>query len=476
MKLALPLLLSLATADLMPAPSSRGTASPGNPAGCPKITCVMFCTDGLQKDDTGCDKCSCVRGGAGKLATGTTSCTRDAHGCCADLGVAWCADQNICVSTQNAVVPCKSWGNNPPVTSAPKPAAPQPSSNFGTAPTFPSNTGFQQAPTQTTGFSSQSSFQSSSTSNFPSSSQFSTNFQSSTNFPPAQPKGLQTSFPPASAQSSSLAASAKPSTFPPAQSSTFPPAGFPPAQALTSFPPFQSNFNFQSSPFPASSTFPPASSFSTFFPSQPTFPPAQSFNFPPIQGSFLPAGSSFGLQTATTVAGSTPSRLPAASSSTASSRLPAGSSAPASSSCSEVMCTMYCANGFQKDARGCDMCACAGSSADACPSVDCGSRTCDGGFSKDTKGCPTCICLSGSLAAPLQTPATGLDTGMQVDALVAVDRPTISLNPCLPAPGPCKASQKCIPSPKQCIQAPCPQYACVAAGKGKNGKNGKHLS
>ncbi len=29
--------------------------------------------------------------------------------------------------------------------------------------------------------------------------------------------------------------------------------------------------------------------------------------------------------------------------------------------CSGIMCMMYCPNGFQKDANGCDMCRCASS-------------------------------------------------------------------------------------------------------------------
>lgn len=287
----------------------------------------MFCKDGLQKDEKGCDKCSCVRG-TGKLATGVSSCQRDSHGCCSELGMAWCPDQNFCVSTRpDAVIPCKSWGNTPPVTAA---SATVSVSGFGVSGSGAVST---------------------------------TNGATSTVF------GSSTS-------SSTLKKVAQPS-------------------------------------------------------------------------------ASSGLSSAVT----TP----------ASPRV----------SCPDVMCTLYCPNGFQKDFSGCNKCACAGLGNGQCASVDCGDTTCSGGFSKDSQGCPTCICLAGAVSPSRTSTQNTRSTGSsrlsasvtgssgQPDSLIAIDRPAVALNPCLSSP--CRSNYRCVPSPKQCIQAPCPQYTCVK--KGRNGQN-----
>lgn len=325
MKLSL-LVLSVVVADFIPAAS--GTTSAGNPASCPKITCVMFCTDGLQKDEKGCDKCSCVRG-AGKVASGTASCKRDANGCCSELGMAWCPEQSFCLSTRaDAVIPCKSWSKNPPATGA---ATVSVSGSFGSVPAF----GAPVTATSNIAISSQSGY----------------------------------------------------------------------------------------------------------------------------SGSLGQTSSS--------------TRTPATNGAASASALSVGVT---SSSCPEVMCALYCPSGFKKDSRGCNTCACAGSSNGQCASVDCGGSTCAGGFSKDSNGCPTCICLAGATAPALaQTTrpvassssvgrlSASTGSGANSDTLVAVDRPRVALNPCLPSP--CRSSQRCVPSPKQCIQAPCPQYTCVRMGK-----------
>ncbi|MFN7131102.1 MAG: hypothetical protein ACK4N5_03415 [Myxococcales bacterium] len=58
--------------------------------------------------------------------------------------------------------------------------------------------------------------------------------------------------------------------------------------------------------------------------------------------------------------------------------------------CSDVMCTMYCEYGFQKDTNGCEICAC--NPAPQCSPVMC-KMYCEYGFQKDPNtGCEICAC------------------------------------------------------------------------------------
>jgi len=378
MKLSLSLLLSVASADLLPNFGGSVGARVTNPTvgGCPKITCVMFCKDGQQKDAKGCDICSCVRNIAtgGKLATGTGSCQRDVHGCCAELGVAWCPEKGMCLSTSaSAVISCSSWAGNPPQTAA----------SASSSVALPPPT-FQRMPPM----------------------------------PPAQSGGLL-------GGSGLLGVNVglglgRPASSPVLATSTSVNAGL------------------------SGNTMSSGNSMST--------------------GNSMSSGSATG---------------------SVSTGLSLGLSAPAPPGQCGENCYMYCPNGYVKDARGCPTCKCAGP-AGTCPTMDCGSRSCVGGYAKDTNGCPTCICLSGSFTNPTLSDTTGKPVTVtppvvatvnatakpekpatkpevQADALVAMDRPTISLNPCKPSP--CKSSQKCVPAPKQCVQAPCPQYTCVKPKK-----------
>jgi hypothetical protein len=163
--------------------------------------------------------------------------------------------------------------------------------------------------------------------------------------------------------------------------------------------------------------------------------------------------------------------------------LPSSVAALGTSQCSEVMCLMYCPNGFQKDSRGCDVCSCAGESGpnpvfkltfqptnppQEPPERFAGAPAIPFSLPPLTTPAP---------AAPIHSvPLANFDSNLQADALIATDRPTISLNPCLPAPGPCQPSEKCVATPMQCITQPCPQYVCVAAVGKTGGKKGKATS
>lgn len=362
MKLSLAL-VGLAAADLLP------------PLGgdCPRITCVMFCKNGMQKDAKGCDICSCARDG--KIATGTASCKRDADGCCSELGVAWCADQNMCVSTHNPVIPCKTWAANVPAAAA-------------------------------------------------------------------------------NAQITVL-----------------------------------TNGVIQSTTFGQSA---PAQATAPIEPSAPRFTPSQSFSSP-FPGTFAQSGyvnnvgnaplTNWGLSVATANAsvmatgnvgnvGNVVNAPPLVNWPVANASLTApGLRKPF---CSPVMCMMYCPQGMQKDANGCEICACAGATPNACPSTaDCAGRACPGGYAKDSKGCPTCICHAGSApvtsvggrvsssqVASGRPSSAQIEAGAHSDALVALDRPSIAQNPC--AAHPCnRLTERCVVAPKQCVTTPCPQHKCV---------------
>ena len=62
--------------------------------------------------------------------------------------------------------------------------------------------------------------------------------------------------------------------------------------------------------------------------------------------------------------------------------------------CSEVMCAMYCKDGFQKDENGCEICKCnepAKRAAQKCPLAQC-FMLCQHGRKKDANGCVKCEC------------------------------------------------------------------------------------
>merc|ERR1712150_308825 len=54
--------------------------------------------------------------------------------------------------------------------------------------------------------------------------------------------------------------------------------------------------------------------------------------------------------------------------------------------CGDVMCALYCENGFKKDDNGCDVCECHQCSRKSC------FMFCSHGFAKDDHGCDMCQC------------------------------------------------------------------------------------
>jgi len=63
--------------------------------GCPQITCVMFCANGVQKDANGCNMCSCAEVPGSGMAS---------FDCSKAPGWGWCAAYSQCVNP--AVNPC----------------------------------------------------------------------------------------------------------------------------------------------------------------------------------------------------------------------------------------------------------------------------------------------------------------------------------------------------------------------------------
>jgi len=63
------------------------------------------------------------------------------------------------------------------------------------------------------------------------------------------------------------------------------------------------------------------------------------------------------------------------------------------SQCQPLTCKMNCPYGFQKDAKGCDICQCSTAPAPKpkCPDVMC-AMYCENGFQKDANGCDICQC------------------------------------------------------------------------------------
>ncbi|ELT93045.1 hypothetical protein CAPTEDRAFT_59738, partial [Capitella teleta] len=56
--------------------------------------------------------------------------------------------------------------------------------------------------------------------------------------------------------------------------------------------------------------------------------------------------------------------------------------------CPDLVCTVFCENGFKKDENGCDICQCA---KPECPEVMC-DVYCENGFKKNENGCDICQC------------------------------------------------------------------------------------
>lgn len=91
--------------------------------------------------------------------------------------------------------------------------------------------------------------------------------------------------------------------------------------------------------------------------------------------------------------------------------------------CPDVTCQLFCEHGFEQDATGCDVCACATAPAE-CPLVTC-LMTCDHGFARDENGCHICecavvadeetVCGAGGLGAKLHEAVTVLLTELDFE-------------------------------------------------------------
>lgn len=66
--------------------------------------------------------------------------------------------------------------------------------------------------------------------------------------------------------------------------------------------------------------------------------------------------------------------------------------APIASGCAEVVCMVFCGNGYKKDDKGCEMCSCLPATTEKiCPDVTC-DNLCPGGYQRNAAGCATCNC------------------------------------------------------------------------------------
>jgi len=59
--------------------------------------------------------------------------------------------------------------------------------------------------------------------------------------------------------------------------------------------------------------------------------------------------------------------------------------------CAEVICMVFCDNGYKKDEKGCEICSCLPSTEKICPDVTC-DNLCPGGYQRNAIGCATCQC------------------------------------------------------------------------------------
>ncbi|EGD73284.1 hypothetical protein PTSG_05000 [Salpingoeca rosetta] len=77
--------------------------------------------------------------------------------------------------------------------------------------------------------------------------------------------------------------------------------------------------------------------------------------------------------------------------------------------CSDVLCDLYCENGFKRDENGCEMCEC---KEEPCPVLRC-MGPCEYGYAVDEDGCDTCECNpapSSSLVEPTSSSSTETTT------------------------------------------------------------------
>lgn len=81
--------------------------------------------------------------------------------------------------------------------------------------------------------------------------------------------------------------------------------------------------------------------------------------------------------------------------------------------CGKPVCTLYCANGFERNARGCEICACAPDP--VCRPVAC-TLFCANGFKKDARGCDQCVCQPAPQPGPTKDAGVSEPTKCQVPA------------------------------------------------------------
>jgi len=127
--------------------------------GCPDVTCVMFCTNGVKKDSDGCDICSCAEVSGG-MAQGDFA--QDSHNCVEGAGFGWCAAMNMCMNPSVGTCPGGVQFQSPGAHAQPQPQPQQlstqwPSAQFGTQASansqfsFPGSSGAVTQPQQWTG-------------------------------------------------------------------------------------------------------------------------------------------------------------------------------------------------------------------------------------------------------------------------------------------------------------------------------------
>lgn len=66
-------------------------------------------------------------------------------------------------------------------------------------------------------------------------------------------------------------------------------------------------------------------------------------------------------------------------------------SAATTNECAEVICMVFCDNGYKRDENGCEVCSCLPSTEKICPDVTC-DNLCPGGYQRNAAGCATCAC------------------------------------------------------------------------------------
>jgi len=63
-----------------------------------------------------------------------------------------------------------------------------------------------------------------------------------------------------------------------------------------------------------------------------------------------------------------------------------------SNECAEVICMVFCDNGYKKDDQGCEICSCLPApTTTTCPDVTC-DNLCPAGYQRNAAGCATCNC------------------------------------------------------------------------------------